>query len=258
MVELIPLAAFQNISDEDIEQHLIPLPQVECSVIHRFGPGLYIREVHIPAGTFAIGHYQRYEQMNVMLKGRVTILKDDGSTGELIAPMQFVGKPGRKIGLIREDMIWQNVYATTETNIKKLEEEFLDKSDTTLDCESLRLKLSFSLHNADRKDYELVLAQFGINHDAVKSQVENDNDLIDLSVDRKFLLDASSIHGKGLFATSNISAGETIFPARVDFKRTIAGRYTNHSLHPNAQMVLLENGNVNGEIFNIIFFELFT
>ena len=47
----------------------------------------------------------------------------------------------------------------------------------------------------------------------------------------------SGIEGQGLFATANIKAGETIAPARVNGMRTIAGRFTNHSISPNAEMV---------------------
>src|SRR3990167_5411984 len=44
-----------------MEQYCLKKEQVECPVYHRFGPGIYIREVHIPAGTFAIGLHQSYK-----------------------------------------------------------------------------------------------------------------------------------------------------------------------------------------------------
>ena len=99
---------------ERIEQFMLSEQQVECPVIHRYGPGVYIRELKIPAGTLAVGHHQNFEHTNIMLKGRVTMLHDDGSTTELVAPALFIGKPGRKIGYIHEDMVWLNVYATNE------------------------------------------------------------------------------------------------------------------------------------------------
>ena len=33
---------------EKVESHLLDLPQVECPVVHHFGPGIYIREVTLP------------------------------------------------------------------------------------------------------------------------------------------------------------------------------------------------------------------
>jgi hypothetical protein len=47
----------------------------------------------------------------------------------------------------------------------------------------------------------------------------------------------SPIEGKGLFATCEFKPGDIIAPSRVGDFRTPAGRYTNHSKHPNAKMV---------------------
>ena len=54
--------------------------QIDCPVIHSFSPGIYTREVHLPAGIFAIGHHQKKEHLNIFLKGKVTMLNDYGTT----------------------------------------------------------------------------------------------------------------------------------------------------------------------------------
>jgi len=120
----------QGFSIELLEAEMLKHKQVDCPVIHRLSPGLYIREVRIPAGTVAIGHFQKTEHLNIFLQGRVTMLNENGTTSELVAPMIFTGKPGRKVGYINEDMIWMNIYPTTETDIEKLESTYLDKSDS--------------------------------------------------------------------------------------------------------------------------------
>lgn len=220
--------------------------QRECSVIHRFGPGIYIREVSIPGDTFAIGHYQKTTHQNVMLKGRVTVLKDDGTTAELKAPTIFVGKPGRKIGYIHEDMVWLNIYSTEETDVEKLEKMFLDKSDNWIANDEARYSMEKLKHEGDREDYERVLLEVGISHETVRAQTENMTDQIDVPLGGyKVKLGNSPIEGKGLFATANIEVEEIIAPARIDGKRTFAGRYTNHSIKPNAEMVLLPNKNIH-------------
>jgi len=113
---------------EALEADMLKMDQVDCPVIHRFSPGLYIREVSIPAGTLAIGHFQKTEHLNIFLQGRVLIMGDNGKARELAAPMIFAGKPGRKFGYIKEDVVWLNVYPTDETDIDTLEEMYLDKS----------------------------------------------------------------------------------------------------------------------------------
>jgi hypothetical protein len=51
---------------------------------------------------------------------------EDGEKVEVVAPMTFVGKPGRKVAYILEDVIFQNIYSTDETDIEKLESMFVE------------------------------------------------------------------------------------------------------------------------------------
>jgi hypothetical protein len=221
------------------ESAMLKLPQAECSVIHHFGPGLYVREVHMPAGIFAVGHRQRFEHMNVFLKGRVILFKDDGSTEELVAPMMFVGKPGRKAGYVLEDVVWQNIYATSETDIEKLESAFLEKTDEFVRSQHRAPR------DSDRSDYRAMLDEVGLSHELARSQSENESDLCPFTFGAWRVKTApSAIEGTGLFATSPIGPGELIAPARVGGKRTPAGRYTNHSPTPNAEMVAMSNGDI--------------
>ena len=95
-----------------LEDILLTSDSMPCDVIHRFFPGLYIREVSIPAGTFVIGHEQLFSQANVFLKGKLRMYFRDGSTENLTAPMMFLGAPGKKVAYIFEDTVWQNIYPT--------------------------------------------------------------------------------------------------------------------------------------------------
>lgn len=223
---------------------MLELPQAKCEVLHRFGPGLYIREVQIPAGTLAVGHVQRFEHLNVMLKGRVTVLNDDGTTTDLEAPMMFVGQPGRKVGIVHEDMVWQNIYATTETDIEKLEATYLEKGDVwNAHLEQVRKALLPDLRA--QTDYYRLLEELGVTEAQVREEVEADN-VIPLGAGCwKVKLGHSMIEGRGVFATADIAAGEWIGPARIGDKRTILGRYANHSPTPNAIPVLTDDGGID-------------
>jgi hypothetical protein len=231
---------------QTLEAAFLEQPQVDCPVVHRFGPNIYIREVTIPAGTLSIGHYQTTTHLNVMLKGRVIMVSEDGSKTELVAPQTFVTGPGRKIGYILEDMVWQNIYATNETDVEKLETTLLNKSQTWQEHQkNQQLLLSFD-HSEDVADYYLAIAEYGFDHETVQNQVQNLDDQIDLPHGGyKIMVAPSKIEGKGVFATGTIKAGEIIAPARIAGKRTPVGRYTNHSKNPNAKMILLDNGDVN-------------
>jgi hypothetical protein len=108
-------------------------PQIKCEEKHHFGPNIYIKEVTMPAGALIIGKHHRMEHLCNMVSGRMMILQEDGSTKELIAPMTFMAKPGRKVAYILETVVFQNIYSTPETDIQKLEDMCIDNSKTLLE-----------------------------------------------------------------------------------------------------------------------------
>ena len=64
-----------------------------------------------------------------------------------------------------------------------------------------------------------------------------------MPLDKVKIID-SKISGKGLFAVKPIRDQEIIMAARVKEMRTQAGKFTNHSSNPNAQMEIREDGNI--------------
>lgn len=231
--------AFKSLATktEVVEKEFLKQPQVACPVVHHFGPGIYMREVKIPAGAFAIGHHQNFEHVNILLSGRVTIRNEDGSFTELKAPLTFIGKPGRKIGFVHEDMVWLNVYATDETDVEKLEAKYLTKSVTFNDAMASSKQVLELSSSIDTQDFELALKEFGLTKEQVREQSENQSDMTKLYGSYMVKTADSRIEGKGLFATGDFEPGDLIAPARRSGKRTIAGRFTNHSRTPNARMV---------------------
>lgn len=243
-LQLIQQALVKMTDVDSAELELLNHPQVDCPVVHHFGPGICIREVFMPAGTIAIGHRQKFDQLNIMIRGKVLIAKDDGTTQIMTAPMIFTGKAGRKIGYVMEDMVWQNVYATDLKDASTVEDFFIEKSEQWHDDQATKFALESVTRAADRNDYMLLLEECGIPHSQARQQSEDESDQmwVDNSVTR---VDVSPIEGKGLFATADIATGSVICSARIDGKRTQAGRFTNHSLFPNAKMVLLPNGDID-------------
>ena len=103
-------------------RELEPLEQVDCPVTHRFAPGVYLREIFMAADTVVIGRIHKTEHFNILIKGAALIVHDDGRREELRAPMTFVSQAGvQKVLYIIEDMIWQTVHVTDETDMTKLE-----------------------------------------------------------------------------------------------------------------------------------------
>ena len=103
-------------------QELNKLDQADCPVTHHFAPGVYIREIFMPAGTVVIGKIHKTEHFNILERGVCTIVHDDHTIEELRAPLTFVSKAGvQKVLYINEDTVWKTVHVTEETDLVMLE-----------------------------------------------------------------------------------------------------------------------------------------
>lgn len=124
---------------ERLEAALIAREQVDIPLTHRFAPGVYLREVFMPAGTIVIGHAHNTEHFNIVIKGRATVMMD-GVVQEIEGPQVLVSKPGvRKCLYIHEDMVWQTVHPTDQTDLSILEDLLITKSETFLAHQDLKL-----------------------------------------------------------------------------------------------------------------------
>jgi len=225
-----------EIDPASFEPLMLSMPQVDCPVVHHFGPGIYVREVTIPTGAIAMGHAQKHDHLNIVLKGAVAIL-DGGQWKTVKAPAIFVGKPGRKFGYCIEECVWQNIFANPddERDIETLENRYFDKSAV---AEKFSELLTFELskeHEEDRADFASMLEEVGFTAERVKAESEHSGDMVPMhdSYASRLSIRNSPIEGKGLFLSFPAKAGEIIAPARIGFSRTVAGRWVNHAKAPN-------------------------
>ncbi len=91
-----------------------------------------------------------------------------------------------------------------------------------------------------KSDYYSAIADFGLNHELVTNQVENESDLIEDKIEG-IEIKKSLIHGLGIFSTKEYKKGKLICVAKNNEKRTLAGRYGNHSPKQNGAFVLFNN-----------------
>lgn len=98
------------------------LPQVECPTKHYFLPGVYVREIFMPAGTAVIGKIHKTEHFNIVQCGVVHVMSEGGVRHIIRAPFTFASKAGvQKVLYIEEDTVWSTVHLTSETDLDKLE-----------------------------------------------------------------------------------------------------------------------------------------
>jgi hypothetical protein len=95
---------------EHLESHLIGLPQTEIPATHRFAPGLYMREIRVPAGTLMTGRVHRFEHVSVMVSGAMTTLVD-GEMKRIEGYHPFIAPAGTKrVGYTHTEVVWLTVH----------------------------------------------------------------------------------------------------------------------------------------------------
>lgn len=110
-----------------LEQYLLQWPQIEEKLTHNFSDGVYARELFIPKGALIVGKIHKKKNMNIISKGEVTFLSVDGAF-RVKAPYTFVASPGvKRIIYAHEDTVWTTIHGTHETDLEKIEEEFIAK-----------------------------------------------------------------------------------------------------------------------------------
>jgi len=104
---------------ERLESLLENTPQVECPLRHRFAPGVYMREMLVPAGTVATGAVHKTEHLTVVV-GHCHLTTDEGMQ-EFIGYASFASKPGAKRAIYAvQDTIVTTIHPTDETDLDKL------------------------------------------------------------------------------------------------------------------------------------------
>jgi hypothetical protein len=219
--------------------------QVNCPIVHRFGPGVYIREGTYPANTLIVGQEHVSEHINMLLKGSINVIDSTGKVVTLKAPYMFVAPPGSKIGYTLEEVTWQNIYATTETDVEVLEKTLFRVPDMFKKHLANQLQEQIIKHEEDRQDFQSMLKETGWKEKDVLRLSHYREDCIPFPHGSYSVAPGDSpIQGKGLFCTSQINVNEFIAPMRLNGLRTPAGYLVNHAKEPNAMAVKMDNGDM--------------
>lgn len=117
---------------ERLEDSLLQYPQVECPVRHHFAPGIYAREMTIPAGVIATGAVHKTEHLSIISIGHCLLTTDEGPK-EIHGPCTFVSKPGAKRALMAiTETVMTTIHPTEETDLDKLCEQLTECTSAEL------------------------------------------------------------------------------------------------------------------------------
>lgn len=106
------------------------MPQIELSVNHYFSKDVYARELFIPKGVTLVGKIHKFQNLNIMTKGRMLLSDGSCETIEVVAPFIIVSPAGTKrIAHALEDTIWITVHGTDKTDVETIENTFVAQSE---------------------------------------------------------------------------------------------------------------------------------
>jgi len=111
-----------------IEEAMKDGVEIDIPVNHHFSHGVYAREMVVPKGVLLVGKIHKFKNLNIMSKGEISVLSIDGCV-KMQAPFTFVGSPGSKrLFYMHEDTVWTTIHGTSETDLEKIESEFIAKN----------------------------------------------------------------------------------------------------------------------------------
>jgi hypothetical protein len=129
-----------NLSKEEIQGFILALeeqmksaPQIDIPLKHYHAnggtdKGVYGREITIPKGALIVGKIHKFETMNVISSGEVSVLSIDGVV-RAKAPYTFVSSPGAKrVIYAHQGSTWSTFHGTREIDPDIIEEEFIAKT----------------------------------------------------------------------------------------------------------------------------------
>lgn len=112
---------------KELEDKLSECEQVEIPIIHDFMGGVYVRQMLAPKDTLIIGKRHRHETCNILLKGKLSVYVGENQPVKHIeGPCIFKSEAGaKKMGYTHTDVIFLNIHPTIETDLDKIESEFI-------------------------------------------------------------------------------------------------------------------------------------
>lgn len=114
--------------DEMLDQVEAQMHEIGCSEFETAGiftPGLYLRALVIPKGSYLTSKLHRVEHPFILAEGKMTIFTEDGEQ-HIKAPHIDITKAGtRRFARADENSLWVTCHATDKTTEAEVEAEVI-------------------------------------------------------------------------------------------------------------------------------------
>jgi quercetin dioxygenase-like cupin family protein len=106
-----------------------PATTLAWETVHHFAPGIYAREMRVPAGAVITSKVHKFENLSILSKGRMALYMEDGTVREVSAGFHIVAPPGtRRVAFVLEDAVWTCMHNTDERDLQQIEAHFIAQS----------------------------------------------------------------------------------------------------------------------------------
>jgi len=103
-----------------VQDDIAHLPQIDLEVIHHFSPGMYARELRIPAGVMLAGALHRTSHLHVLSQGQIMV-NNWNDVSLLTAPYTGETKAGdKRIITALEYSVFTTFHATDLTDVDEI------------------------------------------------------------------------------------------------------------------------------------------
>lgn len=100
---------------------------------HTFTPGMYIRELFLPAGSVNVSKIHRTEHPFVILTGLVSVYSENDGVQHLRGPYFGITRVGsRRLVVAHEPTVWLTFHATELTDVDAIEQMIIKKYENPL------------------------------------------------------------------------------------------------------------------------------
>ncbi len=115
-----------------LERALASRPQVDAPIIHRFAPGIYVREMHLKAGYLLTTVEHLSEHVFVLSDGIVMVTSETEGSVTYEAPFTGITKPGTRRAMYAvTDAVWSTFHPnpTDERDVEKIMTPIISVND---------------------------------------------------------------------------------------------------------------------------------
>jgi hypothetical protein len=134
-IALLQALACQGITGKvmALQSEMLKQPQVQVASIFAHGGGIAAKAVLLRAGTMAVGGMHRFENMNLITKGDISVATEAGVVRYTVtdAPVLVISPPGTKRAVYAHaDTYWISLHPTDKSTVEEVEAEFIVSDET--------------------------------------------------------------------------------------------------------------------------------